>query len=275
MGICSPLTQYVDISPHNYGKRKCIKGVTIHHMAMKASVETCGQVFHRKNASSNYGIGYDGKIACYCYEEFGACTSSNKKNDMEMITIEVSNDLCAPYWTISPEAMNRLILLCADICMRNNIPALIWSDKKSDRVYGVNGVNMTVHRDFANTFCCGDFLYGCMPSIALAVNNILSGQVPPTAGYFINGYDYDPVFDPEYYANKYPDLEGAFGHDADALWQHFQTFGMNEFRQASAEFNPQAYKDRYPDLVEAFGLDNPMYYFHYVACGKAEGRNAS
>ena len=271
----SPLVNYVDITDHNYGLRThAIDTITIHHMAGNLSVQTCGSLFHRKNGSSNYGI--NGKdIALYVPESNGAWTSSNKANDMRAITIECANDLLAPYWTVSADTMNSLIMLCADICMRNGIKKLVWSNNKNERVNHLNGVNMTVHRDFASTFCCGDFLYGCMPNIADAVNAILGGSVPPTDGYFINGYDYAPVFDPEYYANKYPDLEGAFGHDANALWAHFQTFGMNEFRQASAEFNPQVYKDRYPDLVEAFGLDNPMYYFHYVACGKAEGRTAT
>lgn len=104
---------------------------------------------------------------------------------------------------------------------------------------------------------------GCI--INPAVNN----------GYFLNGYDYSPVFDPTFYADKYPDLKSVFGTDTNALWLHFQLFGMNEFRQASAEFNPQIYKDRYPDLVAAFGDNNPMYYLHYVAFGKAEGRTAN
>jgi len=98
---------------------------------------------------------------------------------------------------------------------------------------------------------------------------------PTPTGYVINGYDYSPVFNPTYYANRYPDLQGAFGNDANALWNHFQTFGMNEFRQGSAEFNPQVYKDKYADVRDAYGDNNPMYYWHYVAFGKAEGRTAN
>lgn len=94
------------------------------------------------------------------------------------------------------------------------------------------------------------------------------------SGYWLNGYDYSPVFNPEYYANKYPDLMAAFGLDKNALWLHFQQFGMNEFRQASAEFNPVVYKTRYPDVAEAYGDDRPMYYLHYVMFGKNEGRSA-
>ena len=272
----SPLVNYVDISPHNYGPRKSIDGITIHHMAGNLSVKTCGQVFHRKNASSNYGI--NGKdVGMYCEEKYGACTSSNKANDMRMITIEVANEICAPYWTISAESMNTLINLCTDICRRNGIKQLIWSDNKSDRVNHRNGCNMTMHCDFASTACPGPFLKQCMANIAILVTqNLNGGVVPtPTSGYIINGYDYSPVFNPEYYSNKYADLKAAFGNDADALWNHFQMFGMNEFRQASEQFNPQAYKDRYQDLRDAFGDDNPMYYWHYVAFGINEGRTAT
>ena len=274
----SPLVEYVDLSPGNYGLRPGpIKKITIHHMAGNLSVETCGRVFHNKKGNSNYGIGTDGRCAMYVEEKNGAWTSSNKENDMQAVTIEVANELLAPYWTVSAAAMNTLVNLCTDICQRNGIKKLIWSDSKYDRINGVNGANMTMHCDFASTACPGPFLKQCMPNIAELVSQRLAADtIPqPLNGYFINGYDYSPVFNPEYYANKYPDLEGAFGHDANQLWQHFQQCGMNEFRQASEEFNPTVYKERYSDLESAFGEDNPMYYFHYVACGKAEGRTAN
>ena len=94
-------------------------------------------------------------------------------------------------------------------------------------------------------------------------------------GYWLNGYDYSPVFDPEYYANRYPDLKAAFGLNKDALWLHFQQFGMNEFRQGSAEFAPVFYRNTNPDVEQAFKDDRPMYYFHYVAFGKEEGRKGN
>lgn len=274
----SPLVVYVDLSPGNYGPRThAIDTITIHHMAGNLSVETCGKVFHKKKGNSNYGIGTDGRIAMYVEEKNGAWTSSNKTNDMRAITIEVANEICAPYWTVSAAAMNSLIALVADICMRNGIKQLIWSDKKADRINHKNGCNMTMHKDFAATACPGPFLEQCMPNIAVAVNQILGGVAPvptPSTGYVINGFDYSPVFDPVYYSDKYADLKAAFGNDANALWNHFQTFGMNEFRQASAEFDPQIYYERYEDLRAAYGDDKPMYYFHYVAFGKNEGRSA-
>ena len=266
----SSLVNYIDLSPGNYGLRDHkIDTITIHHMAGNLSVETCGQLFHKKKGNSNYGIGSDGRIALYVEEKNGAWTSSNKTNDMRAITIEVANNSGAPNWTISAQALNSLLLLCADICRRNDIKALVWSPNKSDRINHRNGCNMTMHKDFAATACPGPFIESIEGLIAIAVNQLLT-QSP----YTLNGYDYAPVFDPVYYAGRYPDLRAAFGDDANQLWQHFVAFGMMEFRQASDEFDPVYYKSMYADLQQAYGSDNPMYYFHYVAAGKAEGRQA-
>ena len=70
-------------------------------------------------------------------------------------------------------------------------------------------------------------------------------------------------------------MAAAYGNNADALLNHFISFGVKEGRNASAEFNPQAYRQRYEDLQAAFGSDMAAYCRHYVAYGKAEGRNGS
>ena len=43
-------------------------------------------------------------------------------------------------------------------------------------------------------------------------------------------------------------MAAAYGNNADALLNHFISFGVKEGRSASAEFNPQAYRQRYEDL---------------------------
>ena len=105
-------------------------------------------------------------------------------------------------------------------------------------------------------------------------NLLLKEWDEPIGEYILDGLDYSPVFDPEFYVNKYADLETVIGHNPEGLWNHFCLYGMKEFRQASANFNPQIYKDRYKDLQEAFGKDNPKYYWHYVAFGINENRTA-
>ena len=67
----SPLVDCVKISPNSSNPRKDkIKKITIHHMAGNLSVESCGNVFQNKNrqASSNYGIGTDGRVGLYADE---------------------------------------------------------------------------------------------------------------------------------------------------------------------------------------------------------------
>ena len=195
--------------------------------------------------------------------------------DHRAITIEVANCTLAPWWAITGEAMNSLILLLADIAKRNGIPKLLWANDKS-LVGKMNDgrpvQTLALHRWFAKKACPGDFIIQCLPNICDAANALLGGG--GTSDYMINGYDYSPVFDPVYYSNRYSDLKMAFGDNPLLLWNHFCQFGMNEFRQASDEFNPEVYKARYPDLVAAFGDDNPMYYYHYVAFGINEGRSA-
>ena len=66
----SKLVSYKKISPHKTSPRNHkIDTITIHCMAGNLSVETCGNVFQTRQASSNYGIGSDGRIALYVDEK--------------------------------------------------------------------------------------------------------------------------------------------------------------------------------------------------------------
>ncbi|MCB9235204.1 MAG: hypothetical protein H6581_26345 [Bacteroidia bacterium] len=81
-------------------------------------------------------------------------------------------------------------------------------------------------------------------------------------------------FDPEFYANKYPDLMAAFGYDCGRLQRHWDESGINEGRQSSPNFSISAYLNRYPDLVNAFGAGNyRAAWNHWFSSGKGEGRN--
>lgn len=190
----SDLIDYIKISPNKTSPRNHkIDCITIHCMAGNLTVETCGNIFAKtsRKASSNYGIGTDGRIAMYVEEKDRSWCSSNRANDHRAITIEVANDGGAPDWHVSDKAMESLIKLVADICKRNNIKKLIWSTNKNERVNHLNGCNMTVHRDFANKSCPGAFLYDRHGYIADEVNKLLgintstscSTQVPSTSTY--------------------------------------------------------------------------------------------
>ncbi len=80
------------------------------------------------------------------------------------------------------------------------------------------------------------------------------------------------VFDAEYYADTYADVKAAFGDDADALFQHYLTYGISEGRAGRADFNVSQYRSAYADLDAAFGDDWDAYAEHYLTYGIAEGR---
>ena len=171
----SSLVNHTHRSPHHYnGRNHVIDTVTIHCVVGQCSVESLGNVFDGNiEASSNYGVGCDGRIGLYVDECNAAWTSSDYANDNRVVTIEVASDAYDPY-RVNVAAYNALIKLVADICRRNGIKALKWSTSKNDRVNHLNGCNMTVHRDYANKSCPGDYLYERMGDIAASVNKLLS-----------------------------------------------------------------------------------------------------
>lgn len=171
----SALVVYTKISPNKSVPRNHkIDTITIHCMAGQLTAEGCGSVFSNKSAqaSSNYGVDKDGRIAMYVEEKDRSWCSSNSANDNRAVTIEVASDSEHPY-EVNDKAYKATIKLVADICRRNGIKKLVWSKDKSIRINHQNGANMTVHRDYANKACPGDYLYNRMGDIAEKVNAML------------------------------------------------------------------------------------------------------
>jgi N-acetyl-anhydromuramyl-L-alanine amidase AmpD len=137
-------------------------------------VESLGEVFAptSRKASSNYGIGKDGRIGMYVEEKDRSWCSSNSANDHRAITIEVASDTKPPY-RVNDAAYKALINLLVDICKRNDIKELKWKADKS-LIGQVDKQNMTVHRWFANKSCPGDYLYNLHGEIAKEVNELLA-----------------------------------------------------------------------------------------------------
>lgn len=174
----SSLVNYKKISPNRTISRNHeIDTISIHCMAGDLSIEDCGDLFAdpARKASSNYGIGSDGRIGLYVEETDRSYCSSNSANDHRAVTIEVANDGGADTgWHISDAAYRSLINLCADICRRNGIKELKWKADKS-LIGQVDKQNMTVHRWFAAKACPGDYLYNLHGTIASEVNSLLKG----------------------------------------------------------------------------------------------------
>ena len=174
----SALVDYTKISPNRTSPRKNkIDTITIHCVVGQCSVETLGAIFapSSRQASSNYGIGYDGRFGMYCEEKDRSWCSSSAANDNRAITIEVASDTTEPY-AVNDKAYAALLDLVTDICRRNGIKKLVWSTKKNERVNHLNGCNLTVHRDYANKSCPGNYLYERQGAIAAEVNKRLGAS---------------------------------------------------------------------------------------------------
>ena len=176
----SSLVSYTKLSPNYNPREDKIRKITIHHTAGRVSVESIGNTFASpsRQASANYGIGYDGKIGMYVDEGDRSWCSSNADNDHRAITIEVASDTYHPY-AVTDKAYEALMDLCTDICKRNGIKELKWKGDKA-LIGQVDKQNMTVHRWFAAKSCPGDWLYSRHGEIAAEVNRRLrtsSGSV--------------------------------------------------------------------------------------------------
>lgn len=87
----SSLVSYTKLSPNHSGQRThSIDRITPHCVVGQCSVETLGNVFLPKSrqASSNYGIGVDGRVGMYVEEKNRSWCSSSAANDQRAVTIE-------------------------------------------------------------------------------------------------------------------------------------------------------------------------------------------
>lgn len=169
----SPLISYTKISPHRDSPRSHkIDTITIHCVVGQCDVEPLGELFQTKAASSNYGIGRDGRIAMYVEEKDRSYCSSSAANDNRAITIECASDTTEPF-AVNEKVYAALIDLLTDICKRNDIKKLLWRADKS-LVGQTDKQNMTVHRWFhSGKSCPGTYLYERMGQIADDVNKRL------------------------------------------------------------------------------------------------------
>ena len=168
----SPLVNYTKLAKYRYPRKHKIDTITVHCAAGQCDVEPLGEMWWIKEASSNYGIGRDGRIGLYVPENERSVCSSNVSNDDRAITIEVASDAKEPC-NVNPAAYSALIDLLVDICTRNGIPKLLWRADKS-LIGQVDKQNMTVHRWFhPGKSCPGTYLYERMGKIADDVNKRL------------------------------------------------------------------------------------------------------
>ena len=177
----SSLVVYTKLSPNHSGQRTmAIDRITPHCVVGQCTAEGLGEWFMNTGiqASSNYGIDKDGRVALYVEEKNRSWCSSSNANDQRAITIECASDTTEPF-AFRDVVYQRLIELCVDICKRNGKNKLIWfGDKDKTLNYSPKSGEMilTVHRWFANKSCPGNWMYARMGDLAAKVTAQLGGS---------------------------------------------------------------------------------------------------
>lgn len=137
-------------------------------MAGNLSVQTCGNVFQSSRSSTQYAVDNKGRIGQYVDENDRSWASGDRSNDHQAVTIEVANDKIGGNWHVADSTIDKLIVLCADICKRNDIEKLVYTGDSSG--------NLTRHNMFANTACPGPYLQSKFSYIAKEVNKLLTAE---------------------------------------------------------------------------------------------------
>ena len=95
----SKLVSYTKLSPNHSGKRThSIDRITPHCVVGQLTCESICDCFTSKDkqASCNYGIGFDGKISLCVDEENRSWCSSSNSNDQRAVTIECASNKTSP-----------------------------------------------------------------------------------------------------------------------------------------------------------------------------------
>ena len=165
----SPLAcKFIPAYEGNYTKNRKAWGhdkiseICIHYICGDITIESLGNIWKKvgRKGSSNYGIGSDGRIACYVDENDIAWCNSNWDSNCRSASIETAN---LPDSSVTEYALNSLIRLVADIAKRNGMGKL------------VKGKNLTWHSMYTSTSCPGAYLLSKIDYIAEQAN-ILNGQ---------------------------------------------------------------------------------------------------
>lgn len=168
----SSLVSYVRWSPNYTSGRggEQISRITVHYVAGNCSIETLGSIFapSSRQASSQYGIGSDGRIGQYVDECNRSWCSSSGYNDRKAVTIECAN---LADGSLTNACWRSLVALCADICRRNGIPRLVYTGNDSG--------NLTMHKWYGSTDCPGPWLSHEFGRLASEVNAMLESGASP------------------------------------------------------------------------------------------------
>ena len=171
-------------SPNHSGKRtEPVSRLSPHCVVGQAAASRFEEMFASpsRQASSNYGISYDGKIVGIVDEDFRSWCTSSEYNDQRAITVEIASENVDPY-RMNDAAIEAFIDLAVDICRRYKKDRVVWiPDKDTALAYKTpsNELLITVHRWYANKSCPGDYMFDRLTEIAGRINTRLAGIAEP------------------------------------------------------------------------------------------------
>lgn len=209
----SSLATYKLLSPnYSYGRLN-ITRCAIHCVVGQVTVQRLGQIFAptSRQASSNYGIGLDGRIALYVEQKNRSWCTSSAWCDNRAITIEVASDSYHPY-AVTAAAYNATIKLVADIAKRNGKKKVIWiADKTQNLNYNPKDdeLLLTAHRFYASKACPGDYLFTRFGDIAKKATDIIAQSEDPKITWGVDDY-VDGLY--KYALNRTHDEKGYYNH---------------------------------------------------------------
>ena len=125
-----------------------------------------------------------------------------------------------------------------------------------EAIFKICGLEATVEKEIAN----------CYVDIENAENPYdVTWDYGEDYNAYVDACDWSLVFDADYYMDTFPMLAMLYNYDEDLLLVHFQTVGIHEGRQGSADFNVSAYATNADsELYDAFGRNFEGYYIYYM-----------
>ena len=170
----SPLVDFTDLSPNYNDRNQEIIYNIPHCTAVMITAKRIGEIFEKpsRNASCNYGLGYDGKIVGVVPENKRSWCTSSQWVDQRGITFEIASENTAPY-KMSEVAFENWKKLSVDIMIRYGKTKLIYiPDKDKAKAYkpAKNEMVIMLHRWFAAKACPGEWLVQRLPEAVAEIN---------------------------------------------------------------------------------------------------------
>lgn len=189
----SPLSELTKLSPNRTSPRtQRVSRLTPHCMAGNMTIESAASWFAREStrASSQYGIGSDGRMATFVRETDRSWCTSSAYNDHRAITVEIANDGGGPQWHMSDAAVNKFIDLAVDVAKAYGYKRVGYYGSLDKSIEKADELLITLHCWYANKACPGPYLISLLPSLVLEMNSRLAGTAPKL---FVSGSTQRPV----------------------------------------------------------------------------------